>query len=230
MNWNDVVKSSEGYWKPAESPWKFCGLCCLGDQPVYKPAEPDPQKRSLYEKEKKITHYWSKEDDRKLIKLADKYNCDWDTIAERFSDKTAAQLARRWKNKLDPNTKQSPWTEEEDIVLKTLVLEFGHEWENIAKYMQGRAPSSIKKRFFNSILPILSNRDHAVLKERLTPKADSQRQSMDIDSNSIQEQNKEEYLQYLHKKVEELQMVMQGTLEQIEKLESELTDSQSLLS
>jgi hypothetical protein len=139
-------------------------------------------------------------------------------------------LARRWKNKLDPNTKQSPWTEEEDIVLKTLVLEFGHEWENIAKYMQGRAPSSIKKRFFNNILPILSKRDHDVLKERLTPKADSQRQSMDIDSNSAQEQNKEEYLQYLHKKVEELQMVMQGTLEQIEKLESELTDSQSLLS
>lgn len=229
MNWNEVVKSSECYWKPTENSWRFCGMCCLGDQPTYKPSEPDPQKRALYEKEKKITHYWSKEDDRKLIKLAEKYNCDWEPISERFNDKTAAQLARRWKNKLNPNTKQSPWTDEEDIVLKTLVLGFGYEWENITKYMQGRTPNGIKKRFMNNVLPILSQKEFCVLQERFTPKAESQKCSMDIDSNS-QEQNKEEYIQFLHKKVDDLQTVMRNTLEQIEKLESELTDSQSLLS
>ncbi|OMJ66977.1 hypothetical protein SteCoe_36002 [Stentor coeruleus] len=230
MNWNEIVKTSEGYWKPTESPWKFCGMCCLGDQPIYKPSESDPQKRFLYENEKKITHYWSKEDDRKLIKLAEKYNCDWETISERFTDKTAQQLSRRWKNKLDPNTKQSPWTDEEDVVLKTLVLEFGYEWEKIAKHIQGRTPNSIKKRFMNSVLPILSQKEFFLLQERLNPKIESQKYSMDIDSNSIQEQNKEEYLQLLHKKVDDLQSVMRNTLEQIEKLESELTDSQSLLS
>ncbi|OMJ93706.1 hypothetical protein SteCoe_3271 [Stentor coeruleus] len=228
MNWNEVVKLSEGYWKPTESPWNFCGMYCLDDQPTYNPLEPDSQKHSLYEKEKKITHYWSKEDDKKLIKFAGKYNYDLETIAERFTDKTASQLSRRWKNKLDPNVKKSPWTDEEDIVLKTLVIEFGYEWENLAKYMQGRTPNDIKKRFMNNILPSFSQKEYCLLQERLTPKAESQKCYMDIDSNS-QEQNKEEYLEFLHKKVDDLKIVMRSTLEQIEKLESELTDSHSLL-
>ena len=227
MNWHDAVKSSEGYWKPTERSWKFWEMCCMGDSQTQKVPDPESPKFAIYNKEKRIAHYWSKEDDRKLCKLVEKYNFDWDAISEKFSDKTASQLARRWKNKLDPNTKRSPWTDEEDVVLKTLVLEFGYEWDNISKYMQGRTTGSIKKRFINSILPLLNQRELGMIQDRLVPKSQENGISMDIEVNS---QIKEENLDVLHKKVEDLQGIMRETFEQIEKLESELYNSQSLLS
>jgi glycerol-3-phosphate cytidylyltransferase-like family protein len=227
MNWHDAVKSSEQYWKPPSSSWKFWEMCCMGDSKKLKPIVPESKKAQIYDEEKQITHYWSKEDDRKLVKLAEKYKCDWNVIADKFTDKSASQLSRRWKIKLNPNVKRSPWTDEEDIILKTLVLEFGYEWETISKYIQGRIPESIKKRFFSVILPQLSQRDSNLLRERLESKPDV---PMDIEVPHVDDQNREEYLEMLQKKVEDLESAMKGTLDQIEELESDLYESQSLLS
>lgn len=227
MNWNDAVKSSEGYWKQPERSWKFWDICCMGDHNSLKPSGPSPNQNSVYDAEKEITHYWSKEDDRKLIKLVTRYGQDWDSIAAKFHDKMASQLERRWINKLDPNTKRTPWTEEEDIVLGRLVLELGYNWESIAKYMQGRTVSSIKNRFINSILPFLGQNELSILQEKLTHVNSN---SMEIDSGSTNEQNKGECLEFLYKKIQDLQSVMDETKGQIEKLENELYDSQSLLS
>lgn len=227
MNWQEVVKSSESYWKPAESSWNFCGFCCLGDSSAKSSQE--AAKYSVNDKEKRITHYWSKEDDRKLAKLVEKYKSDWDLIAEKFSDKTSSQLANRWKNKLDPSLKKSKWTEEEDLVLKTLVLEFGYQWDNLAKYLKGRSAVDIKKRFNNVILASLGQRELIQLQETLSPKAYENGSSMDIDF-CMNESNKEEYLMVLNKRVEDLHIYMKETLEQIEKLEVDIYDSQNLLS
>ena len=93
--------------------------------------------------------------------------------------------------------------------------------------MQGRTTGSIKKRFINSILPLLNQRELGMIQDRLVPKSQENGISMDIEVNS---QIKEENLDVLHKKVEDLQGIMRETFEQIEKLESELYNSQSLLS
>ena len=96
--------------------------------------------------------------------------------------------------------------------------------------MQNRAPSSIKSRFHSSIFPNLNPREMSVLEERLKPKPSANGHSMDIEHYTIEGQDKESYLQILHQKVEDLENLMQGTKEQIEKLESDLYSSQSLLS
>ena len=70
----------------------------------------------------------------------------------------------------------------------------------------------------------------SVLEERLKPKPSANGHSMDIEHYTIEGQDKESYLQILHQKVEDLENLMQGTKEQIEKLESDLYSSQSLLS
>ena len=230
MNWHDAVKSSEGFWKKPERSWKFWDMCCMGDSGSNKAVESVSNKPSTYESERKITHYWSKEDDRRLIKLVARYNYDWNAIAGKFRDKTAAQLERRWKNKLDPSMKNTAWTDEEDIVLNRLVLQFGYEWDNISKYMQGRPPGAIKNRFINNILPFLSQQELVLLQERLTHKAYTNGNGMDIDRGSFTEQNREECLEFLHKKIDDLQNIMEETKDQIEKLEKELCDSHSLLS
>lgn len=227
MNWQEVVKSSESYWKPTEPSWNFCGFCCLGDSSA-KPSQ-DASRHSVIDKEKRITHYWSKEDDRKLTKLVERYKNDWDTIADKFSDKSSSQISNRWKNKLDPTLKKSKWTDEEDLVLKTLVLEFGYQWENLAKYLKGRSTVEIKKRFNNTILPGLGQRELIQLQEALSPKVYENGSSMDIDF-SLNESNKEECLMILNKRVEDLHIYMKDTLEQIEKLEVDIYESQNLLS
>jgi hypothetical protein len=225
MNWQDVIKTSESYWKPAEQSWSFCGMCCLGKDSKSVSSQP---RVSSYTKERRITHYWSKEDDLKLIKLASKYKQDWERVSEKFPDKSPAQLSSRWKNKLDPSLKKTSWTDEEDIVLKTFVLEFGYNWERLAKYLKGRSEQDIKKRFNTSVLPSLNQHELIQLQEALNPTRHENGSSMDIDVALAE--GKEEYLNLLNKRVDELQVVMKETLDQIERLESDLYDSQNLLS
>lgn len=225
MNWQDVIKSSESYWKPPEQSWSFCGMCCLGDESKSKSSHPQP---SLNTKEKRITHYWSKEDDQKLIKLASKYKNDWDRISEKFTDKTPSQLANRWTNKLDPALKKSSWTDEEDLVLKTFVLEFGYNWQKLAKHLKGRSEQEIKKRFNLIVLPGLNQNELIILQEALNPTKHENGSSMDVDFSFGE--GREEYLSLLNKRVDELQIIMKDTMDQIERLENDLYDSQNMLS
>lgn len=217
MSWENVVKSSDGYWKPEKSSWDFCGLCCVDD----KKSVENKHKHQVYEKEKKISHHWTNEDDQKLLRLAVKYDCDWDTISLKFKDKTPGQLQRRWDLKVNPELKNRPWTDQEDILLRELVLKYGYDWQSIIPHFKGRNAADLSKRFDYSVLPKLTQQELIILQDLASPKTDY---SMDIDS-SLNDSN----LSALQKRVEKLQVEMKETMEQIDKLESDMCDNNSLL-
>lgn len=229
MSWQNVVKSSEGYWNASRSPFSFCVDCCSSDKPEVNIGVHHSANSSLYDRKKRITPYWTKEEDKKLIKYSEKYNCDWDLIAEKFPEKTASQLARRWSLNLNPNLKHEPWTADEDLILKNVVIEIGYNWENVGKYIQGRSADAIKQRFLNSVLPTLNQRELRVLQSKLGLVSEGNH-SMDIDSLNFEEENKEAYLVILNKRLEEMEEALVGTRQNIERLEDELNDSQTLLS
>jgi hypothetical protein len=102
--------------------------------------------------DKSRTHrYWTLEDDEKLSKLAKDLNYDWKKIAVDFPNRSASEVEQRWRQRIDPSTKKTSWTKEEDAILENMHKKFGGKWKLISAYLPGRLPSSIKNRFYGKI-------------------------------------------------------------------------------
>jgi hypothetical protein len=90
---------------------------------------------------------WNRKDDIKLIELVEIYSQDWGMIARIFGDRNERDIENRYKDKLDPNVKNTKFTEEEDKLIVKLYEEFGHDWYAISKHFKSRNARMIKKRF-----------------------------------------------------------------------------------
>lgn len=71
----------------------------------------------------------------------------WGNIALRMSGRTPKQCRERWRNKLNPTIKQTPWTIEEDITLMDMHRRLGNRWVLLASLLPGRTENSVKTRF-----------------------------------------------------------------------------------
>lgn len=96
-------------------------------------------------------HYWTLEDDEKLSKQAKDLNYDWRKVSLSFPNRSPAEVEQRWRQRIDPSTKKTSWSKEEDRVLQEMHKKFGGKWKLIANYLPGRLPSSIKNRFYGKI-------------------------------------------------------------------------------
>lgn len=103
-----------------------------------------PEKQKQYK-------YWTLTDDEKLSMLAIEKDHDWKTIAAEFPSRSPADVEQRWRQRIDPNTKKTAWTKEEDSVLRQLHNKFGGKWKVISEYLPGRLPSSIKNRYYGKL-------------------------------------------------------------------------------
>ena len=54
-------------------------------------------------------------------------------------------------NYLRPEINKEPWTLEEDLALIELLREYGKEWLEVEKRMNGRTQNQIKNRYFGRI-------------------------------------------------------------------------------
>jgi hypothetical protein len=95
--------------------------------------------------------YWTLEEDEKLSGLARDLNYDWRKITQFFPSRNSSEVEQRWRQRIDPSTKKTSWSKEEDIVLESMYQKFGGKWKIIANYLPGRLPSSIKNRFYGKI-------------------------------------------------------------------------------
>jgi len=90
---------------------------------------------------------WNRKDDIRLIELVETHGQNWEMISTQFGDRSQRDVESRYKDKLDPNVKNTKFTEEEDVLVKKLYEQFGNDWFHIARYFKNRNAKMIKKRF-----------------------------------------------------------------------------------
>lgn len=88
------------------------------------------------------------EEDEKLKRIiAIRGTKKWDDIALLMPGRTGRQCRDRFRNYLDPNLTNGPWTDEEDKILIQKVNEYGQHWNKISVFFKGRSNNNIKNRF-----------------------------------------------------------------------------------
>lgn len=93
--------------------------------------------------------YFTKEEDHLLTAAAMRYNQEsWNNIAKCVPGKTPKQCRDRWVNYLQPSLQFSPWSENEDQLLVTLVNELGTHWTKMRSFFPNRSTNCLKNRWY----------------------------------------------------------------------------------
>ncbi|KAG0172576.1 Myb-like DNA-binding domain protein [Apophysomyces sp. BC1034] len=71
----------------------------------------------------------------------------WNKIAERIPNRTGIQCQARWTEALDPSVRKGKWNDEEDILLRAGVAQFGRCWIRIAETIPGRTQRQCRTRW-----------------------------------------------------------------------------------
>lgn len=96
---------------------------------------------------------WTKEEDLKLIKLAEKNKeKHWKEISKNFLNKNPLQCFSRYK-RIKPGIIKGTWSKEEDQNILSLVSIYGKSWSKLAKIMKSRNGKQIRDRFINVLDP-----------------------------------------------------------------------------
>jgi len=96
---------------------------------------------------------WTKEEDIKLIKLAEKNKeKHWKEISKNFQNKNPLQCFSRYK-RIKPGIIKGTWSKEEDEKILSLVKIYGKSWSKLAKIMKSRNGKQIRDRFINVLDP-----------------------------------------------------------------------------
>lgn len=96
----------------------------------------------------KVRSQFTKEEDAKLIQLVQKYTANnFNAIAKELPGRSVRQCRERWKHYLSPSVRNTPWTEDEDNLLRMKYYELGPKWVEISSYFQNRTDVNIKNRW-----------------------------------------------------------------------------------
>lgn len=99
---------------------------------------------------------WTKEEDKLLIEVANKFKQkSWTKAALYFKDKNPAQCRARYK-RIRPGIVKGAWTKEEDQMIVDLVNKSGRNWALISKMMPTRNGKQIRDRFLNYLDPFIN--------------------------------------------------------------------------
>mmetsp|Transcript_3885 Transcript_3885/g.6081 ORF Transcript_3885/g.6081 Transcript_3885/m.6081 type:complete len:679 (-) Transcript_3885:141-2177(-) len=116
---------------------------------------------------------WTKEEDNQLREIVQQHGAkNWKKIAELLGDtRTDVQCLHRWNKVLQPGLHKGAWTEEEDAVVKSMVMAVGVDkvkWSTIASQLPGRIGKQCRERWFNHLDPAIvkgdwSNSEYIIL-------------------------------------------------------------------
>lgn len=105
---------------------------------------------------------WSSSEDNLLRKiLGTGAKMTWNQIAKRLQEedpkvtKTGKQCRERYRNYLNPNITERPWTKSEKTVFILLHNHYQNHWGEIAKFYKGRSDISIKNLFYAHMRKVL---------------------------------------------------------------------------
>ncbi|CAL4934711.1 unnamed protein product [Urochloa decumbens] len=92
---------------------------------------------------------WTPEEDTMLRGLVEQHGKRaWSDIAREFPGRIGKQCRERWINHLDPEIKNTAWTEDEELLLVKYHKKLGKKWVKIAKRIPGRSENSIKNQWY----------------------------------------------------------------------------------
>ena len=103
------------------------------------------------EKCRKTRKIWTHAEDTKLLALIEKYGMKWTDIGREIGGRTGKQVRDRYLNNLRSDLTNTPWTPEEDELLKSLYYILGSKWCVVAIYLPGRSEAQVKNRFYKQI-------------------------------------------------------------------------------
>jgi hypothetical protein len=103
---------------------------------------------------------WSYEEDEALkLAIQQVGGHHWSKIALMIPGKTSQQCLGRWRT-LNPSISHQPWTEEEDELLKSLVLRYTVDdkvrWAKVAQHLPGRRDTQCRARWCYNVNPDLN--------------------------------------------------------------------------
>ena len=79
---------------------------------------------------------------------------NWKKIAESVIGRTDVQCLHRWQKVLNPTLIKGPWTEDEDMLVLSLVETYGpQKWTQIAEHLPGRIGKQCRERWHNHLNP-----------------------------------------------------------------------------
>jgi hypothetical protein len=121
---------------------------------------------------------WNRKDDIRLIELVEAYGQNWTVISSLFGDRNEKDVETRFKEKLDPNVKNTKFTEEEDHEIIRLYEIYGNDWFQISRHFKNRNAKMIKKRF-QTYLKFDCKRSKRVRKPKITTRIFTENESVD---------------------------------------------------
>ena len=83
-----------------------------------------------------------------LLKLVDKYHCDWKKISFEMKNRNIRQCKERYYHYLSPNIKSDIWTPDEDIILLKMIDQHGRKWKYFENIFSGRTEINIRNRYY----------------------------------------------------------------------------------
>ena len=90
------------------------------------------------------------EEDKKLLELVAAQGArNWPKIAQSLPHRNARQCRERYKNYLAPGVSSRPFSDDEEILLRKLINEYGQKWSLIAQHFQNRTDVSLKNHWIN---------------------------------------------------------------------------------
>jgi len=100
---------------------------------------------------------WTQHDDTQLRNAVITHGAkNWRRISEVMRNRSDVQCLHRWNKVLKPGLVKGPWTPDEDVLVKRVVLENGVarvKWSQIAEMLPGRLGKQCRERWFNHLDP-----------------------------------------------------------------------------
>ena len=88
-------------------------------------------------------------EDRNLCLLVLKYGPNnWKKVASELKNRTPRQCRDRYRHYLSPTINQSPWTNEEDQILREKTREFGFKWKLLEQFFNNRNEIQLRNRYY----------------------------------------------------------------------------------
>ncbi|CAK9441378.1 uncharacterized protein LODBEIA_P52460 [Lodderomyces beijingensis] len=116
---------------------------------------------------------WTSDEDEQLVRAFEKFGASWLKVASEIEGRTEDQCAKRYKEVLDPKTKDrlKPWSKEEDLLLIEQVKNFGTKWRTVCNVFESRPSLTCRNRWRKLVTEVVRDKASPEIKqavERIT--------------------------------------------------------------